>query len=254
MYCAGAMRSVIVSKQVNVRKIKKENAMKRAMLMAVAIGALLMFSGCATSRGPKIMSAEIKQKAKRVSIEKEVHAPASFPFQVSGGGGVIAAAIIAKKQESYNREFSEKVDPSTFLSETLRKTFAAKLSASRDFIFTDDKGAAVDASFVLDVLQIDLVPDNALSLSARFLSQATVVVTLISNPPFDLIRDRNGRLITEDPTRHVVLYEKVVVGDNRQQPRESRGRHINYYKDNVRFESTFGCAISNAVDKIVADW
>lgn len=213
---------------------------------------VLVLAGCATY--PSTLTLETKQKAKSVCIVKEVHAPSSISLPSSGGSGgligVIAAGIEAKMTKSFNNKLHSKLNTAEYLSQTLLSSFKSKLASCSTFALKTDETTGADASFVLEVTRAGLGPAKLFSGGAMP-PQVTVVVTLISNPPFELMRDQYGKITTEDPVQHEILYQEVVsVGGGDGLPYHKKDEYLS--KD--VFEKAFGQAISVVVDKITVDW
>ena len=228
-------------------KIKVRSVALPIMMMSLA--------GCATY--PSKITPELKQTIKNVSIMNEVHAPKSITFPLANTpllglgivGNIIAQNNADKAAEPFNNQLRSKLNIEEYLSQTLLSAFQARMASVSAFTLKTNEIA--DAAFVLEVTYAGLGFQRTV-LQKIYPPEVEVVVTLIANPPFKLIKDQSGKMTTDDPVRHAILYRKVV--------RLTGGYDIEdchkaeeYLSKDV-FEKAFEGAIYKAVNKITSDW
>jgi hypothetical protein len=213
----------------------------------------LLVSGCATTRYPATLTAETGAKVRVVSIVDEISTPTSLTVP-GAGGGIIGFTVQLQKQKNFTSEVRANLDFQKFTEDALRESFtrAVKGHAGWKFFSSDDIDKA-DAAFLLEVtsMGVDNPPQWPPSMDMSYPPTITISVTLIGNPPFEIVRTE-GKAQALDPTNHPVFYQRVELISNK----DKLPRHFSrqYSDDPEIFKTAFSEAIDLAVKRIAASW
>lgn len=238
-------------------KPTERGSVMKTIVKFVAMPIMMMIlTGCASTH-PNVITPELKQTVKSVSIVNEVHAPASITFPLANNpllglgavGMMIAQENADQAAKPFNNQLHSKMNVDEYLSQTLLSTFQTRMASVSAFTLKTNEIA--DAAFVLEVTYAGLGFQRTV-LQKIYPPEVEVVVTLIANPPFKLIKDQSGKMTTDDPVRHAILYRKVVRLKGGYDIEDCHKAEEYLSKD--VFEKAFEGAIYKAVNKITSDW
>ncbi len=228
-----------------------QRLLKLNMVLALTIS---LFTGCATTKYPRTLTAESATGVKRVSIVREIVTPSAV-FTPMNGGGVLGMALQASQMKRFAAAVREKFDFQQFAEDTLRESFSKAIGqhAGWTLVTPADTGTA-DAAFLLEVTSMSIFPPPPFSVSFKPKNSpgVTISATLISNPPLEVVRTEKGEVQILDPEHHQILYKRVEsITNGDKLPAHDYGE----YRDNPEiFKEAFKQAIDLAVTKIAASW
>ena len=215
-----------------------------AILICVA------FTGCSTTRGPSVLTPDVRQRVSHVTVSSEVSVPLSL-YIPCGGGGIIGAIVCAELQRSTNNRFRSLLDFQKFVGESVYETFRRRVIERRTFeCVAPDAAKTAEAEFVLEVYRLGFGPHKV--FSAKMPPSIGLSVLLIGNPPCELVRSKSGQIEPLNAEKHPILYhKKALVGNADGLPYH----RLSEYETNMdTFTSAFQAAIDEAVQKVLADW
>ena len=228
--------------------------MNRIPHVGLGLGlAVLMATGCATTKYPKTLTTETAARVQTVGMVEEITTPTSLTVP-GAGGGIIGFTVQLKKQKAFTEEVRANLDFQKFTEEALRKAFAEAVKGHSGWkLVSSDEIDKADAAFLLEVasMGVDNPPQWPPSMDMSYPPTITISATLIGNPPFEIIRTE-GEAQALDPANHPILYQRV----ERISNKDKLPRHFSrqYSDDPEVFKAAFQEAIDLAVKRIAASW
>ena len=192
--------------------------MQRIPYVVIALGLItVMLTGCATNY-PNKLTAETASRVKLVGLVNEISTPTTLSTRTtnSGGGGllglVIATGVESARENSFTTQMRAKFDFQVFAEETLRESFTKALKEYPGWtLCPSNEIDKADAAFLLEVKDMGIDYPRAKGVfSFKMVWQPTVTVaaTLISKPPFDVVKTSITDVQVLDPEKHPILYRR----------------------------------------------